>query len=172
MKQIADGVFYAHQPVVRVTSGDLAVIRSAAEASPRKRARLCVHPDPQQLLHEMVIVLVAGGYVRPHRHLGRAESFHMMEGQADVVLFDDEGRIIEVIPMGPLDAGRVPFCRINCSRFHSVVVRGAYCTVHETTTGPFIPETTEFASWSPAESHPQVDDFLAVLLRDVGNFRG
>jgi len=172
MKQVAEGLFYPDQPIVRVTAGDLAVILAAAEASPRKRARLCVHSDPQELMHEMFIVHVAGAYVRPHRHLGRAESFHVLEGKADVVVFDDAGRIVELIPMGPLGSGRVPFYRMNCSHFHSVLVHAPYFTVHETTTGPLDPKTTEFADWSPAEDHPQAAHYAIGLLRDAEYFRG
>ena len=38
-----------------------------------------------------------GTYVRHHKHLSKAESFHLVEGEADILLFDEQGNLNKVI---------------------------------------------------------------------------
>ena len=73
---------------------------------PRSRIRLCAHPDVNDTLHEMLIVHEKGTYVRPHKHLNKTESVHIIEGSVDVVIFDDDGNITDVIQMGDYKSGR------------------------------------------------------------------
>ena len=86
-----------------VTADDatIAELKRIAAGNPRLRSRLCTHPDPSSGLHEMLIVHHREAYVRPHKHLGKPESFHVIEGTAQVVIFEDDGRIREVLEMAP-----------------------------------------------------------------------
>ena len=108
----------------------------------------------------MIICLARGTYVRPHRHVGKSESFHIMEGELDVVLFEDDGAVREVIRMGSYQSGQVFFYRLMEPRFHTVLVRSPHVLVHETTNGPFDPADTEFATWSPAEGDPSAAGYI------------
>ncbi len=110
---------------MRVTAADLAAVRDRGTRSPRKRARLCTHPVPTDPLHEMLICLARGTYVRPHRHAGKSESFHIIEGELDVLLFHDGGSIREVIRMGPYQSGKVFFYRLMEPCFHTVLAERA-----------------------------------------------
>ena len=58
--------------------------------NPRQRARYCTHSLVDDEVHEMVIYHKEGTYIRPHKHIGKTESFHLIDGEADVVFFDDE----------------------------------------------------------------------------------
>ena len=55
--------------------------------------RLCAHPAVDDRLHEMVIAMARETYVRPHKHVNKSESVHVIEGLADAVLFDDAGNV-------------------------------------------------------------------------------
>ena len=163
LRRINDDVYYATAGVVRFGADEIDFMKDRAAASPRGRARICAHPDPADVLHEMLIALCAGGYVRPHRHTHRAESFHVVEGEADVVLFDDAGSVEQVIRMGS-GAGAARIYRLNTPRFHTVLVRSECFVVHEVTRGPFDPADTAFAAWAPAEGDgARVASFLADL---------
>jgi cupin fold WbuC family metalloprotein len=86
-----------------------------------------------------------------------------VEGELDVLLFDDDGPVRDVIRMGPYQSGRVFFYRLMEPLFHSVLVRSPHVLLHETTNGPFDPADTEFAPWSPVEGGPNATEYLNGL---------
>jgi cupin fold WbuC family metalloprotein len=160
LRVVADEVLIASASVVQVAAADLADVVRRATCGPRKRARLCAHPDAADPLHEMLLCLASGTYIRPHRHAGKSESFHIIEGELDVVLFHDDGTIREVVRMGPYHMGKTFFYRLMEPCFHTVLVNAPYVLLHETTNGPFDSEDTEFAPWAPAEGAPNVGHYL------------
>lgn len=163
LRRASDDVFYATAGIVRLGTAEIEFLRARAAESPRGRARICAHLDPADGVHEMLIALRRGGYVRPHRHVGREESFHAVEGEAHVVIFDDTGGVAEVVPMGT-GAHDTRIYRLNTPRFHTVLVRTPCFIVHEVTRGPFDPDGTVFAPWAPPEGDaPAVKAFLSAL---------
>ena len=163
IRATSDEVFVATGGIVQVRPGDVAEVVRKGTTNARKRARLCAHPGPEDRLHEMLIVLDRGTYIRPHRHGGKAESFHIIEGELDVVVYHDDGAIREVIRMGPYGSGKVFYYRIMEPCYHSVLINTAYALFHETTNGPFQRGETEFAPWSPAEGDPAVAGFVEAI---------
>jgi cupin fold WbuC family metalloprotein len=134
--------------VVQATRRSVSELRPRAERAPLRRARLCAHGSVEDPLHEMLIVVDQDSYIRPHRHPGKTESMHVIEGVADLVIFDDDGTIADVVPIGDYASDRVFYYRMNAPLFHSLRVRSDKLTVHETTNGPFNPSETEFAPWA------------------------
>jgi cupin fold WbuC family metalloprotein len=162
-RRVNDEVLFADDAVVSIGPREIALVVDLAAASPRRRARLCLHRAESDPVHEMLIALNADGYVRPHKHLGRGESFHVVEGAADVVLFDDAGRVVERVRLAA-EGDAVRVYRLNDSRFHTVLVRTPIFVVHETTAGPFERGDTVFASWAPAEGDAAaITKYLADL---------
>ena len=147
-------VWVARDAVVRIRRADAHRLKKAALQSPRKRVRICAHAADRDALQEMFIVMARGTYVRPHRHLGKAESFHILEGAADVVLFDRRGKITDVIPLGVYGSGRPFYYRISTPLFHTLVIKSRFLIFHEATTGPFDRTKTVFPSWAPDGSDP------------------
>ncbi len=116
----------------------------------------------------MLIVHMAGAYGRPHKHLGRSESFHVVQGQGDVVIFDDAGVVRRVVSMGDFASGAMFYYRLSVPYYHTLLVHSETLVFLEVTTGPFDRKTTVFAPWSPPESEPAaVRDFLARLAQEV-----
>lgn len=144
-------VYVAHDPIVILGDEDLAFIKEKALESPRHRARICAHEYSEDPLHEMFIALSKEAYVRPHRHQQKSESFHIIEGIVDVVLFEDDGQIHQIISMGPVNTGRACFYRLNNSRFHTLIIRSEILVMHEVTNGPFNHQLNEYALFSPSE---------------------
>lgn len=144
-------VWYGDGSRVAVTADDLAALKAAAAASPLRRARICAHPNPEDALHEMVIVMAGDAYIRPHRHRNRSETFHIIDGRLTLLLFDDRGRIVERVPMGDLASGRVFVHRLGPDVWHTVMPEGEWVTFHEITNGPFVPTASDRAPWAPEE---------------------
>lgn len=169
LRSTAPGVFYAEGEPLAVTRAVLDPIIEAARRHPKGRARLCAHPGPEAELHEMLIVLERGGYVRPHRHLGRPESFLVVEGRARVLTFDEGGRPTACWELGDAASGLAFFLRMEAPTFHTVIVDSPRLLVLETTQGPFDPSSTEAAPWAPEEGDgPEGAAFIARALENLG----
>jgi len=167
-QKMQSGVYQATEPVPRITAEHLRGLVAVAESLPRKRARICMHRTGDTPIHEMIIALGRETYVQPHAHRNKSESFHVIEGRCDVVLFDDAGGIADVIRLGAADSGLPFFYRIATPIFHTLVIRTPFFVIHETTNGPFVPEETIFASWAPPESDAvPARQYATELLRKV-----
>lgn len=170
VNKISDEVLYTADSIVRVSSKDIAELTSLAERNSRKRVRLCAHPDSANRLHEMLIVLGDGTYIRPHRHPGKSESFHVISGCVDILLFDDTGKPLEYIELGDYSSGKCFYFRIEQQIFHTVILRSDHVVIHETTNGPFNRADTEFASWAPEED--RINDGNQFLIDTFQQLRG
>jgi cupin fold WbuC family metalloprotein len=155
-------VLYAEEPIVTVDAMAIEALKRGAAANPRGRIRLCAHRGMADRLHEMLIVHTRDTYVRPHKHVDKCESFHVIEGEVDVVIFDEAGGITDVIAMGSLQSGRRFYYRIADPLYHTLLIRSDVLVFHETTLGPFRREQTVFAPWAPEDGDaPAVSRFLA-----------
>ena len=148
-------VLQADEPIVRVTASDIEMLNRKALANERKRIRLCAHSGIDDSLHEMLIVHGREAYVRPHKHPGKTESVHIIEGTVDVIVFDDEGRIREIIRMGEIGSGLHFYYRMSKPIFHTLLIRSDVLVFHETTNGPFRRSDTVFAPWAPDDGNPE-----------------
>ncbi len=153
--------------VVTFDLSQLPALKAAALAHPLKRARINLHADPaKDRVQEMIIAEHRDTYVRPHRHPGRLESFHIVDGYCTVLIFDDAGNVTQKIRMGNvLGWERSLLCRQRESVWHTVLVETDFAVIHEVVEGPF-PYETEWAPWSPrAEDTEAVEMFKAELRR-------
>ena len=161
-------VLYVRDRVNLFSFRDLQALREMASKNSRKRIRACVHGDKTDSLHEMLIVHEKSAYVRPHKHPGKSESIHIIEGLVDILLFDDSGRIEQVINMGDYASGRAFYYRMATPIYHTLIIRSDVLVFHETTNGPFDRAATLFAPWAPEDTRvSSVVEFMADLQRRV-----
>ncbi len=161
LRKVNDEVFLALDPIVRLGDEELAFLKTQALASPRKRARICAHKSNDDPLHEMLIVISSSSYIHPHRHVDKSESFHIVDGEVDVVVFDADGNIMDVVELGAAGTGRSFFYRLAESAFHTLLIKTDYLIVHEVTNGPFARDKTILAPFAPAED--RVDEARAYI---------
>lgn len=166
LRKVSEEVFIAGDAIVRIGNEEVAFLKRQAQSSPRRRARICAHGSNDDALHEMLIAISADSYIRPHRHVGKSESFHIVEGDVDVAIFDESGAIADVIRLGAPGSGRQFFYRLSESAFHTLLIRTDYLVVHEVTNGPFSRDGTVFAPFAPAED--SVEEARAYMKRISG----
>ena len=173
MKEISDCVFYAAEKIVRVNQRMIDSLKERALVAKTVRSRMCMHPSPESDLHEMMIVHFRNTYVRPHKHVKKSESIHMVEGTADLVFFDGQGEIMDVIEMGEYKSGKNFYYRMNDDFFHTILIGSEVCIFHETTKGPFVKERdTVLAPWTPVnEDTKQVVVYMNELRTRVNAFK-
>ena len=106
MHQLSEEVFYPDEKIVKVDHQDIVMLKEKGLMNKRQRSRLCDHNEVGDTLHEMLIIHTKDTYVRPHKHLNKSESFHIVEGSLNVILFDEEGQITDVIQMGNYLSGK------------------------------------------------------------------
>lgn len=166
--QVNEEVIYINEPIVRIKPAEITLLKKKAVKNARKRIRICTHRDVNDAIHEMLIVHTKGAYIRPHKHFNKTESFHVIEGDLKVVVFNDAGNIKEVIDMGGYTSGKDFYYRLADSDFHTVIPISDLVVFHEITNGPFIREDTVFADWAPAETdYEQQKLFLDNLEKQV-----
>jgi cupin fold WbuC family metalloprotein len=165
-------VFLTDGPIATVGRNDIDILRKAVSLTPKRRARINAHPDGDDGLHEMIIAIESGSYIRPHKHPGKSEAFHIIEGAVDIVVFDDVGDIDRIVSLAA-KGGETPFYyRMSKPYFHTLIIRSDLLVVHEITNGPFRPEGTVFADFAPEESDlVGASNFQAALVDRVSAFQ-
>lgn len=156
----SDDVLVCTDEIVSLRNAALDELRAMTARSLKKRARICAHKDDAAGIQEMIIMINHASYICPHRHEGKSESFHLIEGSADIVVFDGDGEIERVIPFSQNGAF---FYRLDTARFHTVVVRSENIIFHEVTNGPFIRGATQYAPFAPAEGSDAVRMYMTHL---------
>ena len=161
-------VLFATDAIVQIDASDIAELKQKAKQNPRRRIRICAHSDKRDSIHEMLIVHEKSCYVRPHKHINKTETFHIIEGMVDIILFNEEGRIDQSIRMGDFKSGRKFFYRLPPSRYQTLLIHSDVLVFHEITNGPFKHEETVWASWSPEETDKdEVSQYLTMLADSI-----
>lgn len=149
--KLNEEVFLAIDSIVKIERSEIENLKNRSKSNKRKRIRFCAHKSIENNLHEMFIVHTNDTYVRPHKHLNKDESLHIIEGLVDIIIFKDDGDIINVIQMGDYLSGKKFYLRMSDSYYHSMIIRSEFLVFHEVTTGPFRKSDTVFPAWSPDE---------------------
>jgi cupin fold WbuC family metalloprotein len=167
-RALNDAVYYTDRPLAGLDGAAISFLVECLPHTPRQRIRVCAHSDEAAVFQEMVIVLGRRGYVRPHRHHGKAESLHVVRGSAALVLFDSEGRTTDHVQLGTEGDSTCWYYRIGEPVYHTLLPLTECFVFHESTTGPFQRSDTEFAPWAPEDSDDTaVVEYLSALTREL-----
>ncbi|MBF0624167.1 MAG: cupin fold metalloprotein, WbuC family [Magnetococcales bacterium] len=146
-------VEFIRAEVAELTETHLERVRQAARASPRGRARICLHHGYADGVQEMVVGFTRHSYAPPHRHApGRSESFQVIEGSFLVVIFDEAGHIHRGIAMTRPEAGGTFIYRLSAPLWHTVVPIAELSIIHEISQGPFVEGGDDLTDWAPPAS--------------------
>ncbi|HEY1727839.1 MAG TPA: WbuC family cupin fold metalloprotein [Candidatus Baltobacteraceae bacterium] len=160
-------VYYSNQSLVVVDDSTIAFLKSRAASSPRKQSRLCMHANPSDALHQMLIIHHRDVYVRPHRHLAKAESLQILEGAATVALLDEHGGVNGAIRLADPASGKPFFYRIPANVVHTLRIESEWLVFMEVTSGPFVRSQTEYMAFSPDGSDvAEVDRYLKRIAKE------
>lgn len=150
-----------------ITTSLFNAVADEAAQSARRRMNHNFHGTAEDNPHRFLNVMLAGTYVRPHRHLDppKAESFLVLEGVAEVILFSEEGQITARYRLGEQSAGgHLWGVDLPPGVWHTIVPITQRVVCYEVKPGPWIPATDkEFAAWAPAEGDSAVGAYLASL---------
>ncbi len=170
-KELSKEVYYAIDKIPKFSKKDIDFLKEKMVNNNLQRIRICAHKDIDDRIHEMFIVLIKNTYIRPHKHLNKPESFHLIDGSAKVIIFDDKGKIEDVIGLDNYNSGKRFYYRMDNPYYHTVFVTADFLVFHETTGGPFQKSDTVFAPWAPEESDiTSGKKYMEQLVRNLDDF--
>ena len=79
-KKYNEEVLFAEDRLVKIARQDMNFLMDLAKVNKRRRARICTHGHIDDDVHEMFIVHSKGAYIRPHKHINKSESLHIIDG--------------------------------------------------------------------------------------------
>lgn len=167
-KTINEAVLYNDEPICMLSGADLQELSELGLATQEQRTRLCVHENADSLVHEMFIIHTRDTYVRPHRHRTKSESFQVLQGNASLVLFNDEGEITQVSALGDVISGQTFYFKMPANVWHGLVIHSDVLVFKEVTQGPFDSDDCEFPDWAPTGRHVnEVPGYMAQLNQHI-----
>lgn len=161
----APAVFETEAHPVVVGPREIAGLVAEARRASAGRARLLLHPNRADSLHEMVIALPPHSFDHPHINDRSGKSFLALSGRFAVVCYDDDGNLTGA-PVLAADGGAGEMLvRLRRPTWHTILPLAGDVVFLETITGPFV--GNRFAPWFPSMSDdPQREAFRqAARLR-------
>jgi len=140
-------------------------VKEAARAEPLRRARLNLHHSEEDLVQEMLIAFCGDSLNPPHRHLGKSESLHVVQGRALIVFFDENGATQRQIVIGGVGTGFPALYRLAGPQWHTVIPLDDMVVIHEVSTGPFRRGQEPPPSWAP-KNLDELRNLIERLRRD------
>ena len=117
-----------------------------------------LHSNSEDEFHNMLIFQWKGTYIRPHKHLYKPETCHMLEGKQQQILLGDNG---EVIDRANLSTNENIIYRIQSNTYHTAFILSDYVLFHESKPGPFLfDEDSIFPRWAPNSNQKEIDTFM------------
>jgi len=142
----------------QITTAMLDELGRQAQASPRSRANLNLHPRLDDPIQRLAIAMEPGTYVRPHRHPHTWELLYPLAGRFMVLHFDEDGTLSARAQLG----ADTRLIELPASTWHAVLSLDHGAVIFEVKHGPYQPIVeADFAPWSPAAETPQAAALLA-----------
>jgi glucose-6-phosphate isomerase len=123
----------------------LATLKKEAAASPSRRTRHMLHVSKDDSVQEMIIVACSNTNIRPHRQKGKRKSYLLIEGELEVLGFDNSGNIIY---SQVLTAANNDCLSYDATTWHTIVPLTDFVVFKETISGPYDPKETDWANWA------------------------
>ena len=113
-------------------------LKEISELRGERNARFCLHASPYSLLHDMIILEYQNKKCRkPHKHLKKDETLHMIEGEMLSLIFSDSGNLLEKIVLSPKNKFSY---RVSKGFYHVWLPKTKLVIYREIKQGPFNPE--------------------------------
>ncbi len=144
LTRVSEEAYFTTDPFVFANPALIERLKSEVNSTSRKRIRVCLHRDTNERLHEFFIVYTDKTAIQPHKHLGKDESMQLLEGEADVVFYNDRGDVQKILHLSP--SGNF-YIRVPADTWHTFVMKSEHVVLFVATPGPYIREHTVWADW-------------------------
>ena len=153
--------------IITINKSIIKTLKNKSLKSKKNRYRICLHKNKNNLVNEMIIISNKNNYFRPHKHPNNIEeSYSIIEGRLNVYLFNNYGKVIKIIKMGPYNSNLECNLRISANIWHMPLAMSKQVVYHEILKGPFVKsKSVVYAKWAPSEDDSKKSiSFLKEIL--------
>lgn len=144
---------------------DFQALTLKAQNADRLRTNLNIHETPEADVQRLFLAFEPGTYIRPHRHpeAHKWELFIVLEGELELLIFNDDGAIAERMP---LSASATRVVEIPAGTWHSYICKKPGTLALEIKQGGYLPtKEQDFLPSSPAENTAEVKAYCQWLRK-------
>ena len=106
--------------------------------------RICLHKNPKETCHTMLICERKGMNIPPHFHEDKSDFVFVLDGELNCLEFENDGKLLKTNVIEQGNGYKSPEGMI-----HAIAIKSEYCIYIETSKGPFVPETdAQFPNWA------------------------
>ena len=156
----SEEVYYLEKNKNNITEQDIIFLKNQAKLNKSQKCRICIHKNENELMQEMFIIHTNKCYVRPHFHSDKSESIQVLEGEADLFIFDNLGNITDKIDLGCISSKKTFFYKIDKNIIHTIIIKTDFFLFKESTTGPFKKNMMIYPEWSPINFKNKFNNYL------------
>lgn len=158
--------FYVNdEKILKIDVDYIENLKNKAETNGCNRCTMCLHNDIHAKVHEMINVMHELEYIRPHAHPFKTETKIIVEGQLLMIIFDNDGRIVDRYIMQRNSGNSIFTTRIDRGIYHTNIPL-TDVVFHEVITGPYVgKDDSVFPEWAPeVEDRERVESYLNHLV--------
>lgn len=168
MNKMGNEVQFNQSNVIKINNDIIEEVKQKAKENNNGKFRLCLQHSSEDKLHEMFIVRKKGDYGRPDKHLYTTESHTIIDGAMLVVLFEDDGTIIEVFELS--EKGYHTY-RIDTDIYHMQIPLTEQVVYYEVKLGPFDERSNIFPEWAPdSKDQDAVEQYMRKLEMNIKKY--
>lgn len=152
--------FFCQALPVRIDRALIEELKQISQDRGNTNVRICLHDSPDSKHHDMVALERNNRYYRPHKHVRKGDTFHILEGRLGLFNFDAAGNVLEAVVIRP---GEI--YRTAVDAYHAILPLTEIVIHHESKPGPFEGANDSiFPDWAPDGSDAgAVDDYVRQL---------
>ncbi len=148
--------------VPNLEDNDIKVNIEKAKKSKRLRHPLILHKKGDKF-NQVFNFILKNSYMKPHLHPGtvRTEKMHLIKGSFELLIFDDNGEIIE---RDLIASDKKDYVEVPPFTWHTYVMKSETTIIYETMMGIYHPNTwKKLAPWAPDEDSLEANSYLNKL---------
>jgi len=152
--------------VPNISDKDIKYYFDLSNNSERRRSPKILH-SKGDYLNKVFNFILSDSYMQPHLHPGneKIEKMHLISGSFALVIFDDNGQVIET---NILEKDKNNFVAVPSYTWHTYLMLTDQVIVYEEMDGVYDPSTwKEMASWAPKENTPEAKKYLEMLKNNL-----
>jgi len=145
--------FFCLKSQIKIDTDLIEELKQASIRMDNGNVRICLHDGPDAAFHEMINLEHRGKYYRPHQHISKGESYHVIEGSMGAFIFDESGEVLDANLLTP---EKNFLYRVGVGSFHAVMPVSDLLIYHESKPGPFLRQGDSiFPDWAPDGDDPE-----------------
>lgn len=124
-------ILYPSEPLLSMGMQEITFLKHRATASPHKYSRLSMTPDASQKLQEHFSVYQQDSQMQPRKNTRHDTSIHILEGMAEITVFNDTGEVKERFNLGDMGSEHPFYIRIPLNTLYAIAPGTGTLVTHE-----------------------------------------